>query len=243
MTARTTLVVVFDLDGLLVDSEPVQIAAWETFLSELGHALDPDLLADMFGLRIWDSARLLNERLRLDLTVEEVVERRDEVFFAALPGHLDAMPGAREIVADLRRRGVALALATSGHRRYVDLALAAIGLTGAFDEEVTGDAVEHGKPAPDIYLAAAARLGVEPGACVALEDAPLGIASAKAAGMRCVAIPNEMTWGLPGLDAADAVLGSLFDVVPWLVASGCLAPATSCRTHPSGGPEEGDGSR
>ncbi|HUZ03333.1 MAG TPA: HAD family phosphatase [Thermomicrobiaceae bacterium] len=227
MTTGSPLAVVFDLDGLLVDSEPVQIAAWEAFLAELGHSLDRALLAEMFGLRIWDSARLVVERLVLDLTVDAVVQRRDELFFASLPGRLIAMPGAIEIVAELRGRGVPLALATSGHRRYVDVALDEIGLAGAFDVEVTGDAVARGKPAPDIYLSAAKRLGVEPGACVALEDAPLGVASAKSAGMRCLAVPNSMTAGLPGLEAADAVLESLSDVVPWLVSVGSLAEVAS----------------
>lgn len=217
--------IVFDLDGLLVDSEPVQIAAWEEFLGEFGLRLDAALLSEMFGLRIWDSARLLIERLALPLTVEEVVERRDARFFDALAieGMLRAMPGAVELVRALRARGVPLGLATSGHRRYVDVVLKTLGLTGSFAAEVTGGEVARGKPAPDIYLAAARVLGLPPAACLALEDAPLGVASAKAAGMRCLAVPNEMTAELPGLEAADDRLDSLAAVLPWLDARGLLA--------------------
>lgn len=217
--------IVFDLDGLLVDSEPVQIAAWEEFLGEFGLRLDAALLGEMFGLRIWDSARLLIERLALPLTVDEVVDRRDARFFDALEieGKLHAMPGAVELVRALRVRGVPLGLATSGHRRYVDVVLERLGLTGCFAAEVTGGEVARGKPAPDIYLAAARALGLPSATCLALEDAPLGIASAKAAGMRCLAVPNEMTAELPGLEAADDRLDSLAAVLPWLDARGLLA--------------------
>lgn len=222
MSGAQVRAVVFDLDGLLVDSEPVQIAAWEAFLAELGHTLDDALLAEMFGLRLMDSARLVRDRLGLPLTVEEVMARRDAHFFAALPGRLHPMPGARELVAALQTRGVPLALATSGHRRYVDVALAALELEGAFAFEVTGEQVAAGKPAPDIYLAAAAGLRLPPAACVALEDAPNGVAAAKEAGMRCLAVPNAMTADLPGLDRADAILTSLDAVLPWLDGAGWL---------------------
>jgi HAD superfamily hydrolase (TIGR01509 family) len=212
--------VVFDLDGLLVDSEPVQIAAWEQFLARYDRTLDPALLQRMFGLRIWDSARLLIDAMNLPLTVDDVVSERDAIFFSLLPGQLREMPGASDVVRALAGRGLPLGLATSGHRRYVDIALRALELEGAFRVEVTGDMVEQGKPAPDIYLAAANELGVAPVHCLALEDAPLGIASARAAGMTCIAIPNEMTRGLDGLGNANAVLDRLADVISWLDGTG-----------------------
>lgn len=220
MSGREIRAVVFDLDGLLVDSEPVQISAWERFLVKYERTLDPSLLQRMFGLRIWDSARLLVDELNLPLTVDEVVAERDALFFDLLPGRLREMPDAAATVRALAARGLPLALATSGHRRYVDVALQALKLEGAFGVEVTGDMVEQGKPAPDIYLAAADELGIEPEHCLALEDAPLGIASARAAGMICLAIPNEMTRELDGLERADAVLERLADVIPWIDGRG-----------------------
>ena len=216
MTKSAICAVVFDLDGLLVDSEPVQIAAWETFLARYGERLNPALLQDMFGLRVWDSARLLIDKLTLPLSVDEVVAERDALFFELLPGQLHPMPGAAASVRALAKRSFRLALATSGHRRYVDVVLRELGLEGMFEAEVTGDMVSNGKPAPDIYLAAASKLGVAPSNCVALEDAPIGIASATAAGMICLAIPNDMTRQLVGLDRADAILDGLSDVLPWL---------------------------
>lgn len=208
--------VIFDLDGLLVDSEPLQIAAWEQFLATHGRSLSVGLLSDMFGLRVWDAAALLIERLNLPLTVDEVVNQRDRLFLDAIPGNLHPMPGAQGLIRTLRERGPPIGLATSGHRQYVDVVLSELDLSGVFRVEVTGEQVERGKPAPDIYLAAATGLGVLPGRCLALEDAPHGIASARAAGMQCLAVPNEMTAGLPGFDLANGVLKSLDDVLAWL---------------------------
>jgi HAD superfamily hydrolase (TIGR01509 family) len=222
----TIAVVIFDLDGLLVDSEPAQIAAWERFLERHDRKLKPELLSRMFGLRIWDSAQLIIDELNLALTVEEVVFERDEIFFTGLEDQLRPMPGAQRLVEALREAGVPLGLGTSGHRRYVDVALGVLGLRDAFEVEVTGGDVARGKPHPDIYLMAAERLGQTASQCLALEDAPLGVASAKAAGMLCLAVPNEMTATLPGFDVADAVLSSLDDVIPWLKQREMLAGLT-----------------
>lgn len=216
MSLGTIDAVVFDLDGLLVDSEPLQIAAWEQFLAAHGRTLSAGLLSGMFGLRVWDAAALLIERLELPLTVDAVVSQRDSLFLDAIPGNLRPMPGAQRLVRALTERGLPIGLATSGHRRYVDVVLAELDLSGLFGVEVTGEQVALGKPAPDIYLAAAMGLGISPGRCLALEDAPHGIASARAAGMHCLAVPNEMTAGLPGFDLADGVLESLDDVLAWL---------------------------
>lgn len=225
MTHITALV--FDFDGLLADSEPLQIQAWEEFLARYDAVLDAGLLDEMFGLRVRDSSRLVQERLRLPLTPDQVMAERDDIFLELVATTLPLMDGARELIRDLTRfSDLRLALATSGHRRYIDSALPVTGLNEAFEIVVTGDDVERGKPDPEIYSTAARRLGVSASACLALEDAPHGIRSAKAAGMLCLAIPNEMTRSIPGLDAADAVLPSLRHVLPWLEQHGLLPAAT-----------------
>jgi pseudouridine-5'-monophosphatase len=213
--------VVFDLDGLLIDSEPLQLAAWDRYLARFGAALTPQLLNRILGLRLVDSAVVVVEALDLPVQPEEVVRDRDAIFLAAVPGAIAAMKGARELIAEVRTLGLHTALATSGHRRYVDLALESAGLTGMFDVEVTGELVTRGKPAPDVYLRAAELLHLSPAACLALEDAPNGVRSALAAGMRCYAVP------LPDIDAesvagADAVLESLDAVVPTMRAAGWI---------------------
>ena len=209
--------VVFDFDGLLADSEPLQIQAWQTFLARYDRELDDQLLNEMFGLRVRDSSRLVRDRLELPLSAEEVMQGRDEVFLELVATRLPLMSGARELIDHLRAEtDLRLALATSGHDRYIRAALPVTGLDGVFEVIVTGDDVARGKPDPEIYLAAARQLGVKPERCLALEDAPHGVRSAKAAGMVCVAIPNEMTAAIPGLGEADDVLNDLTEVITWL---------------------------
>lgn len=210
--------VLFDFDGLLADSEPLQKAAWRSYLARQDRVLAQPLIDRMFGLRLVESAALVRDELQLPFSVAEVMAGRDELFLAALPGVLQPMPGAVETLATVRRLRLRTALATSGHRRYIDLALHEIGLAHAFDTIVTGDMVAHGKPAPDIFLRAAELLNVAPAACVVVEDAPHGIAAARAAGMFAVAIPNEMTRTLD-YSQAQMVCASLDEFRSWLEQS------------------------
>ena len=213
--------VVFDFDGLLVDSEPLQAWAWHAYVERFGTTMTHDILHQMLGMRAVDATKVAVELLKLPVTPEEALRQRDEVFLAEVPGRISAMPGALVLIQELKQRRIPLALATSGHRRYIDLALTSAGLLGSFDVEVTGDQVSRGKPFPDVYLRAAELLAVQPGACLALEDVPNGIRSAKAAGMLCFAIPGETVVPLDYSDA-DAVLPSLSDVIGELTARGLL---------------------
>lgn len=207
--------VIFDLDGLLVDSEPIQLQAWDVYLRQFGAELTPDLRASMYGRRVADSVQLVAQTLELPVDAAEVLRGRDEIFLRSVPGSVHPMPGAREFVDELRARGVIIALATSDHRRYVDLALESAGFTGAFAAEVTAEMIENGKPAPDTFLRAARQLDLDPETCLVLEDSPNGVLAAKAAGMTCFAIPGDE--GHAGdYSTADRVLGSLRDVLPLL---------------------------
>lgn len=227
MSTREIAAVVFDLDGLLVDSEPLQAWAWDAYARRFGTTLRDDVLGRMLGLRAVDASRIFVELLDLPVAPEVAMRERDELFLEAVPGRIAPHRGARELVSALRERDVPLALATSGHRRYVDLALASAGLTGAFDVEVTGDQVERGKPSPDIYLRAAALLDTTPERCLALEDAPNGVRAALAAGMVCFAIPE--TGSLPGVGDADEILGSLGQVISLFEAPAPYRLASSQR--------------
>jgi HAD superfamily hydrolase (TIGR01509 family) len=154
--------------------------------------------------------------LELDVSPEQVAIERDALFMSKVPGNIQPCPGAIDLlVTELELRGVPLALATSGHRRYVDLALESAGIPAGFDAEVTGEMVEKGKPDPETFLTAARLLSVDSASCVVLEDSPNGVRAAKAAGMLCVAIPNADT-GLHDLTDADAVLSSLDHVLAWM---------------------------
>ncbi len=218
--------VVFDLDGVLVDSESLQLAAWDRYLARFGKRLPSELAARLFGRRLQDTARILVTELDLPVSPEQAARERDELFLASLPGAVKPREGALELVSSLQSFGLPLGLATGGHRRYVDLVLQELGLSRAFAAIVTGEDVVRGKPAPDCYALAVRRLGVVANRAVAIEDAPLGVAAARAAGLRCLAVPNGHTESLPGFDRADAVLPDLAAVLPWLVQAGWL-PASS----------------
>jgi HAD superfamily hydrolase (TIGR01509 family) len=222
MTDAPVQAVVFDLDGLLIDSEPLQAWAWHEYIARFGAVMTPDILGRMLGLRAVDAVKIPIEMLDLPVDEATALRDRDDIFLAAVPGAIQAHAGARTLIDALKQRDIPLALATSGHRRYVDLALDSAGLTGLFDREVTAELVTRGKPHPDVYLRAAELLGQPPETCLALEDAPNGVTAAKAAGMRCFAIPGEHG-SREGVADADAVLESLDEVIAELGRRGWLA--------------------
>jgi HAD superfamily hydrolase (TIGR01509 family) len=209
--------VVFDMDGVMVDSEPLQERATAAYLASLGaEALaDAELLDDMMGRRVRELTDALAERLGLD--PDQVFEEREAVFWRLLDKGIEAMPGLHAAVDRLAAAGLWLAVASSGTRAYVDHVLDRLGVRGAFATVVSGEDVHHGKPDPEIYLLAAERLHADPGDCVAIEDTTHGIAAARAAGMRAVAVTHPMNAALD-LSAADAVLPDLAAAADWILA-------------------------
>jgi HAD superfamily hydrolase (TIGR01509 family) len=209
--------VVFDMDGVMVDSEPLQERATAEYLASLGaEALaDAELLDDMMGRRVRELTDALAERLGLD--PDQVFEEREAVFWRLLDQGIEAMPGLHVAVDRLAAAGLWLAVASSGTRAYVDHVLDRLGVRGAFATVVSGEDVHHGKPDPEIYLLAAERLHADPGDCVAIEDTTHGIAAARAAGMRAVAVTHPMNAALD-LSAADAVLPDLAAAADWILA-------------------------
>ena len=213
---------IFDLDGLLVDSEPLTHLAVDALLRRHGCdlALTPELVARLTGRRIPEILAVLAELCGLAVPLDELNEEFEALRLVTMRGRLRALPGAAEVLAFGRAAGVRLGLATSGRRAYADALLAEAGFAGRFDAEVTGEEVARGKPAPDAYLLAAARLGVPPAACVVFEDAPNGVAAAAAAGMRAVAVPAVDARAAAFAVAPAAVLPDLRAAIPWLRAQG-----------------------
>ncbi len=203
--------ILFDLDGLMVDSEPHSLASWEAVLSERGVTLDQLTIDSILGLRIDATARTLIDQYGLPDTVQALSEAKTEYQIMHLNGNVRPMPGLLELLDEIDRRALRKAVASSGMRRYVEAVLRIIGLLERFNVIITGDQVAHGKPAPDIFLAAARALDVEPRHCLVLEDAPAGVQAAKAAGMLCIAVPDHSVAQLD-LSQADRVVASLHDV-------------------------------
>jgi HAD superfamily hydrolase (TIGR01509 family) len=205
--------VVFDLDGLLIDSEQVWDDVRENLAHERGGHWTPGAQRDMMGMSSPEWSRYMHDAIGLRESPEEinriVVERMVERYADGPPwidGALDAVRRTAEIFV--------LGLASSSNRELIDLALEAGGIAPLFAATVSSEEVPRGKPAPDVYLEAARRLGLEPAACVAVEDSHNGIRSAKAARMRCVAIPNALFPPGEAAAEADAVLGSLGELTP-----------------------------
>jgi HAD superfamily hydrolase (TIGR01509 family) len=203
--------IIFDLDGLMADSEPLAEWSWNQVLTCYGHQLDKQTFRDILGMRVADSARFLCERFSLPISPEEAMAERDQLFLDAVPTRLHARPGLYPLLDELTARDLPLGVATSGHRQYVTLALQTLELETRFQAIARGDEVERGKPAPDVFLLAAERLGVSPDRCLALEDAPLGVESAVTAGMVCLAVPNERM-APPHFSSAYCIFPSLNQV-------------------------------
>jgi HAD superfamily hydrolase (TIGR01509 family) len=182
-----TAAVVFDCDGTLVDSEPLARRAWTELLDARGYALTDADYAAVLGRPYPRVHAYFAERAELE-PHPEFWEHFSTTLFALIGSELRPFADALDAVAGLRAAGVPVAVASSSPRARLDLTLARAGLDGAFAVTVAGDEVEHGKPAPDMYLAAASALGADPADCVAVEDTAPGIASALAAGMTAVGI-------------------------------------------------------
>jgi HAD superfamily hydrolase (TIGR01509 family) len=179
----------FDLDGVLVDSEQLWNEAKEALVREAGGRWRANAPRAMMGMSSREWSAYLREQLGVDRDVEEinrdVLGRMERLYRARLP----LLPGAVEAVRALHRRWP-LGLASSSNREIIDLVLDAAGLLDAFVATVSSEEVERGKPAPDVYLEAARRVGVQPGRCVAIEDSSNGLRAAAAAGMAVIAAPN-----------------------------------------------------
>ncbi len=206
--------VVFDMDGVLVDSEHLWDEIREQLARERGGRWHERAQADMMGMSSPEWSTYMHDTIGLPESPEEINAEVVRRLLARYRESLPLLPGAVEAVQRLSARWP-LGLASSSNREVIDAVLSTAGIADRFQATVSSEEVERGKPAPDVYLEAARRLGVEPRRSVAVEDSRNGIRSARAAGMRVVAIPNPRY--PPGDDAladADLVLHSLDELTP-----------------------------
>jgi HAD superfamily hydrolase (TIGR01509 family) len=206
--------VVFDLDGVIVDSEHVWDAAREVLARERGGHWHENAQTDMMGMSSTEWSRYMHDVIGLKDPPEEisaaVVSRLEATYREELP----LIDGAPEAIARLAERWP-LAVASSSNRPIINLVLELSGLDRFFRVTVSSEEVQHGKPSPDVYLEAALRLGVDPEHAVAVEDSHNGILAAKAGGMRVVAIPNRRHQpGEGALAEADVVLEDISELTP-----------------------------
>ena len=205
--------VIFDMDGVLVDGEPLHYEVVRGLLAEEGVDFPLADYQRYLGTTLESTWADLRNRYSLARTYEWYAEAYDREVIRSYREDAELLPGAETLLGALAGAAVPLALASSSNRDWVDAALDALGLRRFFAETIAGDEVTRGKPDPEIYLRAAQRLNAEPNHCVAVEDAPAGIASARAAGMAVVAVRTPMTADLP-LSDATWVIDSLADFDP-----------------------------
>jgi HAD superfamily hydrolase (TIGR01509 family) len=209
--------VVFDLDGLLLDSEQVWDGVREELARERGGRWHDRAQRDMMGMSSPEWSRYMHERIGLLESPEEISAEVVRRMLERYREHLPLLPGAVEAVERIAARWP-LGLASSSNRPLIELALEQAGIAGRFRVVLSSEEVGRGKPAPDVYLEAARRLGADPGRCAAVEDSHNGILAARAAGMRVIAVPNShFPPRHEALAAADAVLGSLEELQPAVI--------------------------
>jgi HAD superfamily hydrolase (TIGR01509 family) len=211
--------VVLDMDGVLIDSEQIWDEVREQLARERGGRWHERAQADMMGMSSTEWSRYMHDVIELAEPAEEINQEVVRRLLARYRESLPLMPGAVGAVDRLAARWP-LGLASSSNREVIDTVLELAGIAQHFRATVSSEEVEHGKPAPDVYLEAARRLGVDPTGCAAVEDSANGIRSARAAGMRVIAIPNPHY--PPSDDAlalADVVLHSLDELTPERVSA------------------------
>jgi HAD superfamily hydrolase (TIGR01509 family) len=211
--------VVFDVDGVLIDSEPVWERVRRGLVAQLGGCWPDDAQHRLMGMSTGEWSAYMSADFGLRLTPEQVAEQVTAAMAAEYERHLPLLPGAAGAVRALAARWP-LAVASSAPRSLIEVVLDASGLGPAFAAAVSSEEVPRGKPAPDVYLAAAARLGVAPTACAAVEDSSNGLRSAASAGLAVIAVPRpEYPPAADALARARVVLGSLTELTPDTVAA------------------------
>jgi HAD superfamily hydrolase (TIGR01509 family) len=201
---------VFDMDGVIADSEPVYYRAMRDVLAPLGHKVTDEHQRAIMGHSIEDTWLYLQQAFNLKGPLDMLVEMYDLELRRLLLQVHETLPGVRELIAALRERHVPIAVASSSLPEWIEALLTGVGLYDSFDAIVSASMVEHPKPAPDIYVEAARRLDAVPEETIGIEDTPTGLTSAKAAGLYAIQTRACSTAFEP-LPDADLVLDTLRD--------------------------------
>ncbi len=199
---------IFDMDGLMIDSERLYFAAEREMAAAYGREIRDEQLWPLMGRKPIESLRLLREILKIDTSPEELFAWRNRLMREKMHRDLGAMPGLIEILDAFHGR-LKLAVGTGAQQEFLDIALDTLRIRPYFDVLQTADAVERGKPDPEIYLITCRRLALPPMECVVLEDARNGVLAGKAAGCQVIAVPSDYTRG-QDFSEADWVEPDLF---------------------------------
>ncbi len=203
--------IIFDLDGVIADSEHLSTEADDIVLARYGIKMTAKETKEAFGRRIEEIFGDLLKARNLKMSIPELVKEKDAVLEKLMIGKLQPIKNSLELIGFLQRKGFKMALATSSHEYKMVQELNELGIEDLFPVKLTGDDVTKGKPNPEIYLIAAKRLGVTPEECAVIEDSAFGIQSAKNAGMYAIALRSPNSEG-QDLSKADLVVDDLSEV-------------------------------
>lgn len=216
------LAVLFDWDGVVINSADCHRLAWDQMIAESGRPFPADHFERGFGLR---NETIIPNILGWDVTPEELkvmADTKEALYREHLAAsNIEPLPGVRALLADLKAAGIGRAVGSSTPRKNIETAMAILDLADFFDGVVTGDDVTHGKPHPEVFLKAAASVGAPPERCIVIEDAPGGIQAAKAGGMFALAVTTSHPRTM--FPHADRIVDSLAE----LTAGSMYAPATA----------------
>lgn len=207
--------VIFDMDGVMIDSEPLWEKTERILLAKRDIDYSPEYRDMIVGLNQKDSGKLLKDTFSLPESVDDIISERVEILTAIYEEELELVSALSPLLETLRQKSYMLAVASSSPLRVINFVLDMFSLHEYFDAVVSGECTENGKPHPDIYLHTAERLGVNPAECVAIEDSINGVRSALAAGMFCIAIPDKRLSREP-FESAHLILESMDGLRPEL---------------------------
>lgn len=212
--------VIFDLDGLMIDSERFNYDCMGELLAQYGEQPQEDWFETMIGMDNYECAEFIIQQAGLPLTPEDYIDALSEITLDALPKICTPNPGLMDLIDQLERLNLKLAVGSNSFENYVKTALTALGILDRFDCVLTASDVEKGKPDPEIFLRTAECLGVAPQDCLVLEDSPLGMQGALRAGMDCAVIPNpsvdrsNFTGATHMFSSLEELNGALDEVLP-----------------------------
>lgn len=183
--------VIFDFDGLMIDSEEIAFHVWQQFVAGFGVEMTENLYRQVIGKAPRVGARFLRDQLGLSVDSEVLRQNYWELRTEVMCAEAKPLEGLEELIVSLLERRLLLGVASNSPTGYVEKVLQSLGLRTRFGSVMGSDLVISGKPAPDVYLAVAAAMEVPPEVCLAIEDSPTGVTAAIQAGMTCYAVPNQ----------------------------------------------------
>lgn len=200
----------FDMDGLMIDTERLHHESFKAVLEEYGilPKTNKQGVIHISGISAEDNWNRFKQQYGLEENTDILTQKKNNLHYKFLKEKVTAMPGLRELLTKLRTHNYKMAIASSSIRSHIDLVVKTLNINDYFNAIVSGDEVSHSKPAPDIFLMAASKLGVTPQECVVFEDAMNGMKAANAAGMRVIVVPNPFT-SHEDFSSADKIVSSL----------------------------------